>query len=167
MNKYGLIIVLILLLWWYSILQYQNQILYNTISGFWEADAEFLNESGLDTFCIYFDKPESVSVSCYLLAKKGDDLILNEPVIVDITNQWWSNWSLDIETPKYFNIHFKELDNTFFPEYQEMRLYFNCNKIVLYKDDSIYAVLYKNGHSTELKYKSELDNDLDSESDCD
>lgn len=158
-NKlHGILIVFTLLLIWIAHTQYQTYILHNLLSGFWEADSSFCEESGLDLFCIYLDEDYDIggNRACYVLASQDNAVILNEPTVASISLQWTrlNNYSPTVNDPKYFNISFKNISEEsvdIFPKHQEMRFYPICNKIVLFYNDVITAVLYKNPINTELK----------------
>ena len=153
---YGIGIFVIILLIWSSNMSYQSYVINNMIGGFWDADTSFCEESGLDMFCIYFDNETSFGErACYILAKNGNDIVINEPTTSNISMQWGklNNWSSDLKSPKFINIKFKDLSDECkedFPEHQQMRFYPLSNKIVLFYDDTITAVLYKNTVTSEL-----------------
>lgn len=153
----SLFIIILILVLWINNLSYQSYVIKKSLGGFWEADASFCEESDLDMFCIYFDKTTDFSNNraCYVLAKRGDDIVLNEPTTANITLNWaaLNNWSSDLEAPKFLTITFKEISDECadeFPPKQYMRYYPICNKIVMYYGDTITAVLYKNAVNTEL-----------------
>lgn len=155
---YGALIAAIIIFIWVVNCQYQSYALSNLLSGFWEADSSFCEESGLDLFCIYLDEDyDSMGKrACYILASQDDAVILNEPTTATISLQWarLNNYSMSLHDPKYFTISFKEISDDgvdIFPKHQQMRFYPICNKIVLFYDDTITAVLYKNPINTELR----------------
>ncbi len=160
-NFYGFIVALILV----TIIYFQQSIAcYTLLSGFWEADTSFCEESGLDLFCIYFsdDYNKFGSRPCYILASQNDSLVLNEPTVATISMQWLrrSNYKLLSNSPIYFNITFKHIDEEcvdVFPKHQQMRFYPVCGKIVLFYNSTITAVLYKNPLNTELKTISNIE----------
>lgn len=128
------------------------------IGGFWEAEESFCQESEVDMFCIYFDKDVDVmgNRAAYVIAKKDEQIILNEPTKAKITmnNGAWANWGVGLESPKYLSIKFAEINEEcqdVFPLRQTMRLYPSIGKMVLYSGDTITAVLYKNSVNTELR----------------
>lgn len=155
---YGLVVVVVLILVWIMHLNYQSNVLHTLLSGFWEADSNFCNESGLDTFCFYLDEDYNTvgQRACYVLAMRDNAIVLNEPTVARISLQYMraNNWKTSLSSPKYLNIEFKNIqeeNESVFPKKQEMRFYPICNKIVLFYDDVITAVLYKNPVNTELK----------------
>jgi hypothetical protein len=129
--------------------------IYNKLlHGFYEADTSFCEESSIDTFCIYIDDKvnEEGVFPCYILMKSDDELIINEPTTIKISQNW--SWgSYDPTKPIYFDVEFDNSEETdeIFPNKQKLRFYPNVGKIVLYNDDTVYGVLYKNGSTTELK----------------
>lgn len=124
------------------------------LNGFYEADSSFCEESGIDMFCIYFDGDISSNGSraCYILAKKDDEIIINEPTVAKITSQWGND--SDPTSVKYFNVLFEDIGEEIeevFPKKQVIRFYPNLGKIVLFDENVITACLYKNGINSELK----------------
>ncbi len=157
MNRIYATLILIIIIWIIHI-HYQSHILHNLLSGFWEADSSFCEESDLSMFCLYLDEDYSIfgSRACYILATQDDAIILNEPTIARISLEWLrpDNMNLYINSPKYFNISFQDINEEaigVFPKIQTIRFYPSCCKMVLYHDDVITAVLYKNPVNSELK----------------
>jgi hypothetical protein len=155
---YGLLVIFTILLIWIIHVHYQSHILHSLLSGFWEASVSFCEESGLDLFCLYLDEDYDIlgNRACYVLASQDNAIILNEPTVASLSMQYMrlANWNLSMSSPKYFNISFKDISDEsvdIFPKYQELRFYPVCNKIVLFYDNTITAVLYKNPINTELK----------------
>lgn len=157
-NLNGITIIGIIILIFFVHIHYQSHMLHSLLSGFWEADVSFCEESGLDLFCLYLDEDYDMfgSRACYILASQDNTIVLNEPTVANITFSWFtlSNFYPGMDAAKYFNVSFKsiskEAEDTF-PKYQKIRFYPICNKIVLYYDNTITAVLYKNPVNTELK----------------
>lgn len=146
-----IIIIIILIVYIFGCTPKYNKLL----PGFYEADISFCEESSIDTFCIYIDdkKNDDGVFPCYILMKSDDTLIINEPTTVKISQNW--SWgSFDPTNPIYFDVEFDNSEETaeIFPNQQKLRFYPNIGKIVLYNDDTVYGVLYKNGATTELKH---------------
>lgn len=123
------------------------------VNGFYEADASFCKEADLDTFCIYFDDDISLNNSrpCYILAKRGNDIVINEPCSVKLNLKW--STMLD-STEKHFSVEFRDLSDEItdvFPQNQTMKYYPQIGKIVMYDSDTITYVGYKNSMNTEMK----------------
>lgn len=144
---------------WLNNVYNQSYLVHHMITGFWEADVSFCQESGVDMFCIYFDKDINTNCerACYILSKNGDDIVLNEPVVASISMHWLKacNWYPNLHEPKYLGIEFKNLSEDCideFPASQTMRIYPLINKMVLFYDDTITAVLYKNSANSELEH---------------
>lgn len=155
---YSVFVIVIIIILYINSIRYQNKILHKLVNGFYEADTSFCNESGIDMFCIYFDEDVDMfgNRASYILAKKDNEVIINEPTVVNLKLQWRNinNWSKNISVPKYFNVNFKTISDDcieIFPQRQEMRFYSAIGKLVLYAGDTITAVLYKNPVNTELK----------------
>ena len=159
----GLFVVVIIVMIYYNNLNYQFYALKTLMGGFYEADRSFCEEAEIDMFCLYLDNDVSYnSRACYVLAKKDDEVIINEPTIAYIKPQWClSNFSTNINSPKYFNIVFENINEDcveVFPKVQELKYYPLCNKLVLYSGETVTAVLYKNPVYSELK--SDINPDL-------
>lgn len=157
-NIYAIVIIILII---YIFFENTSGKIYNKLLyGFYEADESFCEESGIDTFCIYIDdkKNDDGVFPCYILMKSDDTLIINEPTTVKMTQNW--SWSSDPTNPIYFDVEFDNSEETLviFPNYQKLRFYPNIGKIVLYNEDTVYGVLYKNGSTTELKHIQENEN---------
>lgn len=153
LNIYIVIITLLIIIIIY--INFNQANVYNKlISGFYNADESFCEESDIDTFCIYIDDDidSSGSRACYILMKSGDELLLNEPATLKL-NQHLS-WSSNPSQPRYFDVEFANISDSaveFFPLQQTIRFYPITGKIVLYYEDTVFGVFYKSGVETELK----------------
>lgn len=153
MILYGFLIFMIVLIIFYS--NYATSSIHNQlISGFYEANNDFCDEAGIDMFCLYFDDDISFTGNraCYILAKRDDEMVLNEPVSAKITQRM--SWSSSMSEPKYFDVDFIDLDESLedvFPRKQTMIFYPMIGKIILHANDTITAALYKNGVNSEIK----------------
>jgi len=121
------------------------------IGGFYEADDEYLEEAGIDNFSIYIDDCTSNERSCYILMSSGATTVINEPTIAKLSQHF--HWSSDLSKPVYFDVEFDMSDEVVnsFPNKQQIKFYPNTGKMVLFNDETIYAVLYKNAVLSELK----------------
>lgn len=156
-NLIAVIVILVLYILYsnYSISCKEHSTMNKMVNGFYEADTSFCEESGLDMFCLYLDEDVDYygDRACYILAKQDNEIIINEPIIANIRYEP-KLFDYDISSPKYFNIEFKDLSDDFeedFPKNQKIRFYPTIGKIVLFYEDTITAVLYKNPVNTELK----------------
>ena len=167
-----LIIVILVIYMIYNKFKYKWE---THITGFWEAPDSFLIESDLSSFTIFFAKPESNKSSGYVLMQRGDgELICNEAVDLEIR--------LDSEKngKKYFSLEFSNCTELPFPKKMTLVYHPIVEKIVLFKNDIIHGVLYKNPEYTEMSItadpsssikpdpsgcESESDSDSDSDSD--
>ncbi len=153
-NEFAIVIVIFLIVCWVLYIQLYASLL----GGFWEADSSFCKETELDMFCVYFDVDVDYTNAraCYVLALQEGKMIINDPAKVCISFDLLNIENLipSAHTPKHFDVHFHNLDeNTLevFPEKQKLKFYPLCCKIVLYYDDVVTAVLYKNPVNTELR----------------
>ena len=131
------------------------------VSGFYNGDQVFCEESEIDVFCLYLDDEVDSSGyrGGYILMKSGDDLVLNEPTNIRLTRHWNL---FGKSSPIYYDVEFTELDDMedFFPKCQTLKFYPATGKIVLYSDDTIYGVFYKSGAESEMKMLMADDDDL-------
>jgi hypothetical protein len=147
----GIVIVIIILcsyqIYGFAVSRISNQM----ITGFWEADKSFCNESGLSMFSIYMGKQDYSGVRpCYVLAIQDDDtIILNEPTTITLSKPWSGILSQTLD-PIEYNVSFADIKSEFFPRDQQMSYYVATNKIILYKKDTVFAVLYKNPVLSEI-----------------
>lgn len=149
----GFIIVLIL------VLIYSRQVVIydQMINGFYEADSSFCEESGLDMFSLFLDNDVSNgSRASYILMVKDGDFVINEPINVKLTMDFfnWNNWFIDPVKEKCFTIEFDKCDSfdelsDVFPRVQTLKFYPMLGKIVMFNNSTITAILYKNGINSE------------------
>lgn len=160
LNIYIVVIIILIMVIIYTNLN-QIKIYDKLIGGFYEADASFCIESGIESFCMFLDDKaiDCNSRACYLLMKSGDSLLINEPTTAKLTQHW--SWASHPSKPQHFTIEFADISdevNEFFPNIQNVKFYPTIGKLVLYVDDTVYATLYKNGFNSEVK---DLDDDDD------
>jgi hypothetical protein len=164
LNNNVIIVIILIILIVYLYLQ-QNTVYDKLIGGFYESDESFCKESGLDMFCMYIeDNTISDERSGYILAYKDNEIILNEPVVIKLTRHISGNTQDVI----YYDVDFIGLSDDVidtFPNYQIIKFFPSIGKIIIYYDETVTAVLYKNSVNTELKYtmKDLKENDVDSE----
>lgn len=139
-----------------------NQISNQMITGFWEADKSFCNESGLSMFSIYIgERDYRGGRPCYVLAIQDDDtIILNEPTTITLSKPWLGILSHNLD-PIEYNVSFADVKSEFFPRDQQMSYYVATNKIILYKKDTVFAVLYKNPVLSEINKIKDSKNEPD------
>lgn len=150
--NFFVVIILILIIIIAYISWGKMQIFDHLVSGFYESDASFCQESGLDMFCIYLDDDiKNGERSCYILAKRNDDIIINEPCTVHLNLKCGSLYDT---TPKYFTAEFKDISDEcaeVFPRTQNLQYYPMIGKVILHDGDTVTFVGYKNGMNTEMK----------------
>ena len=156
----GIIVVHIILI---CIVNSRHVLVYDQlINGFYEADASFCEESEIDIFSLFLDNDVNFGTRAgYILMVRGDEFIMNEPITAKLQMHYlnWNNWSMDPTKEKVFTVEFKgtsedsafdELDDVF-PSIQTLKFYPNLGKIVMFSDDTITAIMYKNGMNSEMK----------------
>ncbi len=150
-QQFTVIAILALVLYFYY--NYcENALHQSLLSGFWEANREFCDEAGLDVFCMFLSENYSYSNvrSCYVLAQKDGDFVINEPCDVQINPIRYRG----LNAASDFAIKFKGMSGAsdVFPADQTMKFYPICGKFVLYNGDTITAAMYKNAYRTELNF---------------
>jgi hypothetical protein len=153
----GIVIVIIILCSYQIYGMATTRISNQLLTGFWEADKSFCNESGLSMFSIYMgDSDFRGARPCYVLAVQDDDtIILNEPTTITFSKSWSGILSQNLN-PVEYNISFSDIKSEFFPPQQQMSYYVTTSKIILYKKDVVFAVLYKNPVLSELNKLNEI-----------
>jgi len=124
------------------------------LGGFWRAPKTYLIESGTELISLYI---ESNLKDAWIIIKKEDGFILNDPVEIDCR---------EIEsggTIKY-EVSFNGIESQDFPNKQHMIYYPECCKLILYSGDRIYAVLYKDCELTEAAMENHFDIKVDADS---
>ncbi len=139
----GIIVIVILFL------VYRSSVYHSLITGLWEADGEFCEEAGISYFYMLLGGADMFGErTCYILSGQEDAVLINKPTRVNISFDWTSG----IISDQHFSAFFYDVKDLkgVFPEYQNIRFYPECGKMVLYYGDTITAVLYKNCSSSEL-----------------
>ncbi len=142
----GFTIVLIILI-------INNRIIENKLlTGFWKGDPEFCDKSETDLFLLYLGSPSIFSMNGYILVKNSEGLIMNDPFSLSLSGLSLLPW---MSNERNYNVTFKWLDNNqefdFFPSKQSMCYYPLHGKLVLYKNDQVYAILFKDTHLSCVK----------------
>jgi hypothetical protein len=159
----GIVIVIIILCSYQIYGLAMRQISNQMMTGFWEADKSFCNESGLSMFSIYIGEQDYRDVRpCYVLAIQDDDtIILNEPTTIILSKPWSGILSHNLD-PIEYNVSFADIKSDFFPRDQQMSYYVATNKLILYKKDTVFAVLYKNPILSEINKIKDSKNEPES-----
>lgn len=157
-NKTAVFILIFVIILWFVVNARCTSAMYNNLlSGFWKADSDFLNEAELSSFVIYFAPPNwKGDRACYILAEKNDELVINEPCSVKLSESWEiGNWSTELNT-KAYTVTFGDLETNDFPKKQNMIFNPNSGKIVLSKADTIYGVFFKDSYLTDTVYRDKI-----------
>ena len=119
------------------------------ITGFWKCPADFLADAGLTSFLLYIGPSDWFgSRPCYILAI-GDDVLINEPASVKLS----MDFSLSMGIDRTYTAKFSDLETEDFPSVQSMALH-KSGKLVLSAGDTVYAVMYKDGISTDALHST-------------
>ncbi len=111
------------------------------LSGFWRAPKTFLIESDTELISMYL---ESNLQDGWLIIKKEDGFILNDQIEVSLKEVP----SEGARVVKY-EVYYGGIESDDFPNRQSILYYPDCSKLILYKGDRIFAVLYKDCELTE------------------
>lgn len=114
------------------------------LNGFWRAPKTFLIESGTELISLYIDNN---LCDGWIIIKKEDGFILNDPITMELKEIPVFNKG-DKRIVKY-DVHLKGIESSDFPCDQSILYYPDCNKIILYNKNRIYAVMYKDCELTE------------------
>lgn len=135
------------------LLMYHQSVMSSSIAGFWEADAEFLQSAGIDSMILYiapFESCLSSRTGSYLLMMVNKEVVVNHPSSICISSQWQSKLSFGL-SPKYYSVTFEEAPENI-PQTLTMKIDPRICKMVLRDNDTIYAILYRNGYQSENAY---------------
>ncbi len=134
----GVVVIIVLLL-----VMIENSRVQSDLPGFWFAPDSFLQESGADSMILYMSPaPFMGTREAYLIVQQGDELLVNESFPVSTPICWGavSSW-LPLQE-KYITFNTPEL-NSKIP--QNLTMTHTPGKIILYSEDTIYGVFYKDG----------------------
>lgn len=120
---WGIIIVVILIVVYLGLSNHPG-------NGFWVAPQDFLDEAGLDSLILFLGKDGS-----YIFAMREDEVMMND--VVDVNFSWFGS-----------SVRFNGISYDFFPSVQSTKI--TPGKLVLYKGDTVYAVLYHNAELSDL-----------------
>ncbi len=127
------------------------------LSGFWSAEASFLEESGLNSFLIHIDEPSNGSRPGYILAINDEGIIINEPVEFILSGGLSINPFVCSQRNFDVTINWVNGESCpHFPTNQTLQYYPLMGKLVFVQDDTITAVLYKDFVTTDIvAYRAE------------
>jgi len=155
----------IVILLYIIIIYYNFKTIDTLLTGFWLTPPDFNVEAGLDFFGIFIGESSYFSSyrPCYILIQRDGEIFLNEPTELYISWDWFnlSNWNTNINynTPKYGIVKFNLDSSSAFPSYQKIEIYPTIGKMILYYNDTIYAVLYKNPELSEATLVNQIKDD--------
>jgi hypothetical protein len=151
------VVILIIVLWFMVNSRCVSSMNDNLLSGFWKADVDFLDDSELSSFVLYFAPPNwSGNRACYILAEKDGELVINEPCSVKLSETWELGNLYSRLNTKSYSVSFSDLETNDFPKKQNMVFNPNSGKIVLSKADVIYGVFFKDSYLTDTIYNDEM-----------
>lgn len=149
----GCFILIILIILFLTVHRNFDNIEY-LIPGFYIAPPDFCAGAGLDSFLMYIGEKPLVGKrrTGYILATQGDKMVINTPIDLTITWNWfsWNNWLIMLRhsSPIDGVMRFKE-EIKGIPQKLTVLAYPTYGKIVLSHEDKIYAVLYRDARITE------------------
>ena len=149
------IIVLYILLVYYS-----RSLDKSLLCGFWKASLDYCESADLDLFILYISKKTTMLGSIlggnygYMLIKNSDGIILNCPLIIYFSS--WNMWPYLTNkvnyntTIEWVTEKSDQPDENVFPSKLSAEFYPKYGKLVLYKNDTIQAILYKDCHLSSM-----------------
>lgn len=122
---------------------YNNNIsMYEKLDGFWIAPETFLEESGSDNVVFYINTKDD-SMNMYVLIQEGENMLVNECIDVDMKKKISISECI-------FDVSVKsDMENDLLPSEFNIK-YEKEGKILVYKDDTIYALLYKDNQYSDI-----------------
>lgn len=142
-----IIFVIIILILYVSFLNFKSNINNQFLKGFWNADIDFCKQSNIEDMIFFFDMENN---TVKILIQKNNTNLENTTYNFDIkkTNDN-KNFNID-NTNTIYNFIIIEKNNNENIMNGEYKLHLDIIKgmITLYKDDTIYAALYKDNIST-------------------
>lgn len=148
-------IVLVIVLFAVVIMTVQSRMIESTmLTGLWAGSPDFCASSGLTAFILKLDDLDLTAGtrSGYILAVNDSDVILNHLVNISfsglsvVPNMTERNYDIEIDW-------LGEDEPEFFPSRQQLTYYPQFGKIVMYVDDEVYAILYKDHNSDDRMRK--------------
>lgn len=115
----------------------------NFISGFWKADQNYCDNAEISNMILYID---SIDNTGYLIINKDNDLIENSAFRLE--KKIISNYNnlLPFNNNIEYNVKFNSKDNNEFlwdNGNYILKLSIISGTIVIYKEDTIFSILYK------------------------
>ena len=154
---YGLIILLLILI------LHSRYLESGMLSGFWRADAEFCTNAELDMFILYLgDRKLFGSRDGYLFASNQNGIILNNPVNFSMSGGYSASPVLCKEKKYNITIDWKDMDledDNAFPSEFSMSYFPKHCKLVLHKEDTVLAILWKDHQMTAVSSDDVLNPD--------
>jgi len=130
------------------------------LSGFWETNKTFNEESGLSVFTMYIGKYSNGVYPVYLLMVDTDEnILINTPSNMSLSRSSLLNFKLPFKLQsssapssvfKEFKATFTDLGSEFIPNNVTIKYFPQSCKFVLVGDDTIYGCLFKNPELTEM-----------------
>jgi hypothetical protein len=159
------IVLLILIVNAFQIRYIETQLL----AGFWKADSDFCKNAGIKSMIMYLGNNEFslheilsiVSSGCvirgYILLENAEGIIINNPVNIKFKSKY--DLSQTLSDYQKYKITIDWLEETdyelFFPSVQTLYYYPKIGKLTLTQNENIYAVLFKDNSLTALMHKEQ------------
>jgi hypothetical protein len=172
----GLLVLVTIILVYFTATYISRQIEYDLIKGFWTADPQFCKKSGLESFVIYFNTVKDNVCRGYIFAHHAEGIILNHPVTITFNSAY--SFQPFLEFYKCLNITINWLEDEepeYFPSKQNIHYYPTMGKMIFTTDDEVVSVvLYKDhvmtditDHVPDVLKNNEDINDMDDDDDDD
>jgi hypothetical protein len=133
------------------------------LEGIWKGGADFCTDSSLDVFALYMSKPSIMGViRAYIFAHNSNGIMLNHPIDIHLSGMSVNplvcksrNYTCTIDW-------LGEDEPSFFPSEQTLTYYPLDGKLVFH-DDVVYAVFYKDHDSNDQGHLIPKEVSLDSD----
>lgn len=152
MNSIGILIIglVFLVMLGVSYAQGTRQCQLTMIRGFWEANSEFCQESGLQMFSMYIGKANNNVYPCYFLMVDTEDTILINEASCFTLKEPLSNLTTTGDCREFY-VKFENLETDLLPDVMKLKYYPQTSKLIFSDDSKIYAALFKNPVLSELE----------------
>lgn len=125
------------------------------LKGFWRADPDFCKIAQLEMFVLYLGDNSNYlghTRNGYLLSANEHGIILNNPITASFSTTF--NLLPGFATCKKYNLSIdwqeNEPNNNAFPTDVQVAYYPKHGKLVMYDDDTVYAILWRDSQMSAM-----------------
>jgi hypothetical protein len=145
----GIVLIVLILVIFYSYKIGQRNAELSCLRGFYESSKEFNGEAGISSFTFYVGDYCGGSYNTYILMVGNDDdkILVNSPSPMTLSSSWFGGSELDCYE---FKANFLDLNSDFMPNNMTFKFYPRSSKIILSGLDTVYGCLFKNNILSEM-----------------